>query len=301
MKTSWKTMVWLVVLVLLVGFEVSAAPPKSPYESFLKEAGNLASHKLMSESEADRKVGFQILDLCSVLEPKNDYITLIRGKAKRNASLDLTKPDDGKFLSVMKEEMGKTKSEFLTLLLWKLVEISNPANDEAILVLEKASAKGIDVEFDALLAGFKKELEEKAAKSVPVCSKCNGTQKCQNSKCKDGVVMGGGYDKEKKKFTEMEKECSLCKGTGECSCVAAAGPKDPIIGDWMWSSKPMTVFANGTYKQGGASGTWKAGETEKTYMFTWSAGHTDRVTLSDKNTMDVIGASGKKYVFKRIK
>ena len=59
------------------------------------------------------------------------------------------------------------------------------------------------------------------ATSAAACKKCKGKQACSNASCVDGKV--SGYDRVQGRFVAVQRDCIICKGSGQCNTCEGSG------------------------------------------------------------------------------
>jgi hypothetical protein len=57
--------------------------------------------------------------------------------------------------------------------------------------------------------------------SAAACKKCKGNQACSNNSCTDGKVTG--YDRVGGRFVAVQRDCTICKGNGQCVTCDGSG------------------------------------------------------------------------------
>lgn len=138
----------LFALLFLIGGGSMAA---SVTEELAVGAVMVANAKLFANP--DDQAGLDLLRFALALDPENHDALLIQAKLDRKQKLDDVQLADGgkQYVDYLLNVAKQTRSKKRRLLLYKVVELVAPRNEQALLELTKAKNKGVDTSFGALL------------------------------------------------------------------------------------------------------------------------------------------------------
>lgn len=121
----------------------------------LAEGAVAVAGSFLSRDLADER-GLNLLRFALAAAPGHPQALLLQAKLERGQELpqaDL--PDAGKgYIDFLQSVIRKTKSGPRQLLLWKVIELVDPLNEEALMALTKAKNNGADTGFDKLLVSL---------------------------------------------------------------------------------------------------------------------------------------------------
>ncbi|MCF7854627.1 MAG: OB-fold putative lipoprotein [Candidatus Pacebacteria bacterium] len=173
MRCTFSVMV-LVLLNLSLGLPLHA---ESVAEKMANGAVRAASVKL--EWNRDSKPGRQLLQFALAVDPENENALLLQARLERGLSFEPRMlPDEGKeYIGFLKKVVKGTRSENRQLLVYKVIELLDPRDEDALLALTKAKNKGVDTSFDILLQSVTGGGSDKVVQSP---EEKKGTEKTQS-------------------------------------------------------------------------------------------------------------------------
>jgi len=134
---------------------VSAAAQGPSTATKLADGAVAVAASLLNQDAADER-GTNLLKFALTVSPGHPDALLLQAKLERRQELPKTElADQGKgYLDYVRSVIRKTNSAPRQLLLWKVIELVDPQDDEALMALTKAKNSGTDVRFGSLLAAL---------------------------------------------------------------------------------------------------------------------------------------------------
>ncbi|MBT3378082.1 MAG: hypothetical protein HN742_33870 [Lentisphaerae bacterium] len=144
------------MLALVVAAIPSVYARPSVPENMANGATILAGMKLADSAESG--AGHDLLRFALAVDPENRQALLLQAKVERGLKLDPVSLADGgaKYCQFLAKIAARTKSKGRKLLLYKIIEIIQPDNEDVLLALTKAANAGVDISLDALLSPLEK-------------------------------------------------------------------------------------------------------------------------------------------------
>jgi hypothetical protein len=114
----------------------------------------LANMQLRQDATSDS--GLKLLRFALAVDPDNTRALLLQAKVERGQELDNYAFQDGgrQFINYLQNVIKATKSPKHQLLLWKVIELIDPDNATALVILTKAKNSGTDIRFETLLGAI---------------------------------------------------------------------------------------------------------------------------------------------------
>ncbi|OGV65138.1 MAG: hypothetical protein A3K19_15840 [Lentisphaerae bacterium RIFOXYB12_FULL_65_16] len=147
---------WVLCLAAAAAGTPASAPPKgNDTATKLADGAVAVAVSLLSHDATDER-GLNLLRFALAAAPNHTDALLLQAKLERGQELpqaDL--PDAGKgCIDFLQSVIRKTKPGPRQLLLWKVIELVDPLNEDALMALTKAKNSGTDTQFDNLLAAL---------------------------------------------------------------------------------------------------------------------------------------------------
>lgn len=149
MLCKFKIIPWILMSALFLSALPASA--KSVTEEMADGALAAASSKL--RRDRDSVAGRQLLDFALFVTPENENALLLQAKLERDLPFDTLKYSRGmeEYIAFLKKVIAGTRAENRKLLLYKVIEHINPADEQTLLALTKAKNAGTETDFDKLL------------------------------------------------------------------------------------------------------------------------------------------------------
>ncbi len=142
---------WLAIVPALFGNQPSHAPPSISEQLTV---GSIRAAQWKLAFQADDRAGLDLLLFGLAVNPENREALLLQAKVERGLPIEIPQADDADnkaFIDLLANLAPRTTATDRRLLLYKILEIVDPANEAALLELTRAKNQGVDISFNALI------------------------------------------------------------------------------------------------------------------------------------------------------